>query len=464
MSTAAVAAVKERVNGWLGRAGGTTDNPVRVPKLATGPDRLLCAVVLTLTALGVVMVFSAGAAFAAKKYGDWTYFLKRDAIYALIGVGAFTFGLRTDYGLYRRWSYPLLFLSVGLLVGVLVVGTRVGGAMRWFRLGPLSFQPSEVAKFGLVLYLAVLLARKAEKVKTFSMGFVPPLMVTGVVVALLLKQPDLGNGVIMGVMALGLLFVAGTRTSYIIFAVLLAAPVGWKVFITGTAWRMRRMLAFLDPWSYCQTAGYQLCESLITVGSGDAFGLGLGAGRQKLFFLPEAHTDFILAIIAEELGFVGVVAVALAFATLVWRGILAGMRARDLFGSYLAFGLTSLFGLQALVNMGVVLGLLPTKGLPLPFISYGGTSLVISLFMAGVIANISARNPEPRSEALLGAWRRRMRAGKNRRSEIGPRVIVEVGRKRRTVAPPAPPPAVAPAPTTMHEPPTERSAEPPAEA
>jgi cell division protein FtsW len=413
-----------------------------VPRLPAGPDRLLCAVVLTLAALGVVMVFSAGAAFAAKKYGDWTYFLKREAIYAVVGVAAFTFGLRTDYGHYRRWSYPLLFLSVALLGGVLMFGTRVGGAVRWFRVGPLSFQPSEVAKFGLALYLAVLLARKAEKVKTFSMGFVPPLLVSGVVVALLLKQPDLGNGVIMGVMALGLLFVAGTRTSYIVFAVLLAAPVGWKVFITGTAWRMRRMLAFLDPWSYCQTAGYQLCESLITVGSGTAVGLGLGAGRQKLFFLPEAHTDFILAIIAEELGLVGVLAVALAFAVLVWRGILAGMRARDVFGSYLAFALTSLFGMQALVNMGVVLGLLPTKGLPLPFISYGGTSLVISLFMAGVIANISARNPEPRPEPLFRAWRRRLSAGKNKRSERGARVIVEVGRPRppRMAVASSPPP------------------------
>ena len=187
-------------------------------------------------------------------YGDWIFFLKRDAMYAAVGLGAFTFGLRTDYGIYRRWSYPLLFVAIAMLGAVLVFGTRVGGAVRWFRLGPLSFQPSELAKFALALYLAVLLARKAENVKTFSMGFLPPLVMTGLVVALLLKQPDLGNGVILGVMALGLLFVAGTRASYILLAVLLAAPVGWKVFITGTPWRMRRMLAFLDPWQYRQTA------------------------------------------------------------------------------------------------------------------------------------------------------------------------------------------------------------------
>ena len=394
-----------------------------------GVDRVLVAAVLILAAFGSVMIFSAGAVLAAKRYGDAFYFLKRELVYALLGLIAFTVALRIDYGVYRRWAYPLLFFSVGTLAAVLKIGSRAGGAIRWFRLGPLSFQPGELAKFALCVYLATLLARKAESVKVFSVGFLPPLVVTGVMMGLLLKQPDLGTAVIFGAVALGLLFIAGTRTSYLILAVLVAAPAGWK-FIVSTPFRMRRMLAFLDPWAFRRDVGYQITESLISVGSGGLTGLGLGDGRQKLFFLPEAHTDFILSIVGEELGLVGILFVVGGFSVLVWRGLRAAYRARDVFGSYLAFGISAMFGLQALVNMGVVLGSLPTKGLPLPFISYGGTSLVVSLFMAGVLGNISARNPEPGNGLYDGARGRGGRA-RNRRVDDAPRLIVEVGPPRR---------------------------------
>ena len=426
-SASAVSEMRERisarVSGFLGR-GTDASNPLRV-RPAAGPDRLFCAMVLILCAAGMVMVFSAGAAFAAKRHGDWTYFLKREALYAAAGMIAFVLAANLDYGVYRRWAYPALFLSVALLAGLLVAGTRVNGAVRWFRFGPLSFQPSELAKFGLVLYLSLLLSRNAERVKAFSMGFLPPVIMTAVVVGLVIVQPDLGTAVIIGLSAMTLLFISGTRTSYIGLALLVTAPVVWKVLITGKAWRMKRLLAFLEPWQYCQTAGYQLCESLISVGSGGLWGLGLGQSRQKLFFLPEAHTDFILAIIAEEMGLLGVLFLIAAFAVLIWRGINAALRARDLFGSYLAFGVTALFAFQAMANMGVVFGLLPTKGLALPFISYGGTSLVVSLFMAGVVANISARNPEPRPRPLFRLWRKRQGPGKNRRAPRGPTIIVE---------------------------------------
>ena len=316
---------------------------------------------------------------------------------------------------------------MALLAAVLKLGPAINGAVRWFRLGPLSFQPSELAKFALALYLAVLLARKAEKVRDFSMGFLPPLLMTGVFLGLLLKQPDLGTAVIIGVTALGLLFVAGTRTSYILLSVLIAAPVGWKVFITGESWRMKRLLAFLYPWQYRRDTGYQLYESLISVGSGGVWGQGLGQGHQKLFFLPEAHTDFILAVVGEELGLVGMLAVLATFGVLVWRGLRASMRARDPYGCYLAFGITCLFGLQTIVNMCVVLGLLPTKGLPLPFVSYGGTSLVMSLFMAGVLVNISARAPEPSRMTLWQSLRTVRSKSKNRRNGAADvRVVVEV--------------------------------------
>jgi cell division protein FtsW len=390
-----------------------------------GVDRVLVGAVLALSAFGAVMVFSSGAVFAAKKYGDAAYFLKRELVYAVLGLAAMSVGARLDYAIYRRFAYPLLGVSIACLAAVLKIGSRAGGAIRWFRLGPLSFQPSELAKLALCVYLAYLLARKAEKVKVFSVGFLPPLLVTGVMMGLLLKQPDLGTAVIFGVVALGLLFIAGTRTSYLIVALLVAAPAGWK-FIVSTPFRMRRMLAFLDPWAFRRDVGYQITESLISVGSGGVTGLGLGDGRQKLFFLPEAHTDFILSIIGEELGLVGILAVIAGFSVLVWRGLRAATRARDAFGTYLAFGITTMFGLQALVNIGVVLGSLPTKGLPLPFISYGGTSLVMSLFMAGVLANVSARNPEPSEFLLPGAGRRTLK-GANRRSAAGPRIVVEVG-------------------------------------
>jgi cell division protein FtsW len=391
-----------------------------------GPDLWLVTAVLALTGFGIVMVFSAGAVFAAKTYGDWTYFLKRESFYAGIGLLAFFVGARLDYSVYRRITNTLLLVSVMLLAAVLKLGPSINGAVRWFRLGPLSFQPSELAKFSLALYLAVLLARKAEKVRDFSIGFLPPLLMTGVFLGLLLKQPDLGTAVIMGVTALGLMFVAGTRTSYILIAVLATAPVGWKVFITGEAWRMRRLLAFLYPWQYRRNTGYQLYESLISVGSGGVWGQGLGQGHQKLFFLPEAHTDFILAVVGEELGLLGVLSVLACFGLLVWRGLRASMKARDPYGCYLAFGITCLFGLQTIVNMCVVLGLLPTKGLPLPFVSYGGTALVMSLFMAGVLANISARAPEPARMTLWQSLRTVRSRSKNRRTS-GPdvRVVVE---------------------------------------
>jgi len=426
------ASVPAAGSGPVGSSSGLWASLARFEHRGKGADPWLVGAVLCLCALGVVMTFSAGSLLAAKRYGDWTFFLKRELVYASLGLLAFTVALRTDYAVYRRYAYPLLFAGILALVAVLLVGTRVGGAVRWFRVGPISFQPSEFSKIALVIYLASLLARKAEKVRQFSVGFLPPLVVAGLLVALLLKQPDLGTAGIFGVVTIALLFVAGARVSYIFLAVLLAAPVAWR-FIVGTPWRMRRMLAFLDPWAHRKDAGYQTVESLISIGSGGLTGQGLGMGKQKLFFLPEAHTDFILAVVGEELGLLGLLGVIALFLLLIVRGLLAAVRARDVFGAYLAFGLSCLFGLQAMFNMAVVLGLLPTKGLTLPFVSYGGSSLIVSLFAAGILANISARNPAPRAGAAFykgprPSWaflgRRR-----NRRSDRGVRVVVDTGRK-----------------------------------
>lgn len=365
-----------------------------VPVRERGIDLVLLSAIMALVAIGTIEVYSASAVYAARSMGSSTHFLFRHLVYIGLGLGAMWFAARTDFSRLRRHTYLLLVAALLLLVGVLVVGTRVGGARRWYHLGPLSFQPVELAKLALVVYLAQSLAKKQEKVRTFTVGFLPHLVVCGVMMTLLLEQPDLGSSLILGATTLILLFVAGTRLSYILIAVLAAAPVVYHA-IVGTPWRLRRMIAFLDPWQFREGVGYQITESLISIGSGGLWGLGLGDGKQRLFYMPEAHTDFIMSNIGEELGFVGFATVLLLYAIILWRGVRAALAARDTFGTYLAFGLTSIFALQALVNTGVVLGALPAKGLTLPFVSYGGTSLVMSMFFAGVILNISTRAPAP---------------------------------------------------------------------
>ena len=297
------------------------------------------------------------------------------------------------------------------------VGRKVDGAVRWFRIAGISVQPSELAKIALVIYLAYSLAKKQYAMRLFSIGFLPHLCVAGLIGALVLKQPDLGTTAILIAVTLLMLFVAGTRVSYIAIALMAAAPLVYHQ-IVGTPWRLRRVLAFLDPWAYRHDAGYQISESLISVGSGGLTGLGLGAGKQKLFFLPAAHTDFIFAITGEELGLVGILSVVLLFIVLCARGVRAARDARDLFGRYLAFGITTTFALQALLHMGVVLGLVPTKGITLPLFSSGGSSLITNLFAIGLLLNVAARRPEP---AKAQAAERRQKR-RNRRK--APRVVV----------------------------------------
>jgi cell division protein FtsW len=362
---------------------------------------LLLGAVLCLVGLGMVMVYSASAVFAADKYGSPTFFLHRHLVYGAVGLVALYVGWRLDYRFYQRFSYPMLLGVSALLAALLVpgLGTKVDGATRWFHLGGVSFQPSEPAKFALVVYLAYSLAKKRDRVRSFSVGFLPHLCVAGLMGFLVLRQPDLGTAAIIGLVTLLLLLVAGTKLSYILISVMAAAPVVYQL-IVGTPWRLKRLLAYLDPWAYRQDAGYQISESLISIGSGGIYGLGLGEGKQKLFFLPAAHTDFIYAIIGEELGLIGMAAVVLLFSLLVGRGLWAAFRARDLFGSYLAYGITATIGLQALLHMSVVLGLVPTKGITLPLVSSGGSALVTTLFMIGVLLNIAARNPVPASFKL----------------------------------------------------------------
>lgn len=376
-------------------------------------DLWLVVALLGLLVLGTLEIFSSSAVYSLKKHGDSFFFLKRQGAFVILGIGALVLGAKGEYLWLRRWTYLLLTLSLVLLVAVLGFGATINGARRWFVFGPLSFQPVELGKLSLICYLAYSLSKKASKVKTFSIGFVPHLLVCAIMMGLLLKQPDLGSSIILGATTLTLLFVAGTKISYLAFAVLAAAPLAYSM-IVGTPWRLQRFMAYFNPEAYKQGVAYQIVQAQIGIGSGGATGLGLGQGRQQLGYMPEGHSDFILSSIGEELGFVGLALVIGLFMVIVWRGLRAAVGARDSFGAYLAFGITLSFAYQALVNMGVVLGLLPAKGLTLPFVSYGGSSLIMSMYLLGVLLNIGQRNelrPKKKQSAYaVGGTKRRERA------------------------------------------------------
>jgi cell division protein FtsW len=364
---------------------------------ATLPERAfdlwLLFAVLGLLGIGTIAIYSSTAADGLTRFHDAHFYLERQITFVGVGGLAMWVGARIDYRKLRRWTYPLLMLSMLLLAVALLAPAR-NGATRWIPLGPFTFQPVEIAKLALVTYLAYSLGRKADRVTTFTVGFVPHLLVCGMMMALLLKQPDLGSSVVIGATTLGMLFMAGTRVSYILLAVLASAPIAYHL-VVGTPWRLQRFLAYFNPEAYASTEAYQFLQARLAMGSGGVFGAGLGDGRQSLGYMPEAHNDFILAPIGEEMGYVGVAAVLILFGILVWRGIRAALGARDVFGGYLAFGVTLLFAVQVLFNVGVVLGIVPNKGITLPLVSYGGSSLIVTMFLVGLLLNVG-RRPEKR--------------------------------------------------------------------
>ena len=358
-----------------------------------GYDYLLLIPTLLLLGLGLVAIFSASSFLAEHRMGDSYYFLKKQATFCLIGLCLMIVAKNIPTTLYRKLVYPALFVSIGLLALVLVpgLGTKVGGASRWLRVGGISFQPSELAKLALAFYIAYSMAKKGPQMSLFTKGMLPHMLVTGGFMALIILQPDLGTCIIIGCWLLILLFIGGVNFLHLFSLVLLSLPVVFWL-IWQADYRLKRWRAFLNPWEDPQGLGFQIVHSFLAFGSGGIFGVGLGNSKQKLFYLPEPHTDFVLSILAEELGLIGMAVIVILFGILVLRGIKIALDARDLYSSYLAMGLSSLLGLQVLINMGVVMGLLPTKGLTLPFISYGGSSLVISLMCVGILLSISARN------------------------------------------------------------------------
>ena len=353
-------------------------------------DTTLLLLTVSLTCIGVVMVYSSSAIMAAERFHDGFYFLKRQFIYALVGFGLMVFTTYFNYKNWRKLAVISLLVSI-VLLGLLFVpgmGVRVGGAMRWLHLPGLTVQPAEIVKLALVLYLAHSLTRKKEKVRSLLKGYLPYMIVLGLLLGMLLKQPDLGSAMIIAGVAMGMLIVAGVRWRYLLPTVLMTLPVVYFL-IMQVEYRRRRIMAFLDPWDDPFDTGFQIIQSMVAFGKGGVLGQGLGVGEQKLFYLPEAHTDFIFSVIGEELGLVGTLVVAALFLMLILCGIRIASNCQDPFGKNLAFGLTLLLGLEAFVNLSVCMGLLPTKGLALPFISYGGTSLVVSLFAVGILLNIS---------------------------------------------------------------------------
>lgn len=361
------------------------------PKAAKPPfDVTLLFITLLLVLIGIVMVFSSSAVFARENFQDSYYFLKREILFVGVGFVLMLIAKNIPYRFYWKMVYPFLGITLCLLITVLVIGHGGGsdGVRRWIRIGGFSVQPTEFAKISVILFVAYALSKKKDRIRDLAKGFIPVLGVSGVYLLLILAQKDLGSAFTLGIIVILMLFISGTRIAYLLGLFLLSLP-GLYFLVFAVEFRRQRILAFLDPWKHQLDSGFQIIQSFVAFQAGGFSGVGLGDGKQKLFYLPEAHTDFIFSVVGEELGLIGVLAVVALFTFFICRGFLIALKTKDLFGLYLAFGLTALIGVQAYINMGVVMGLLPTKGLALPFISYGGSSMLVSLIIVGILLNIS---------------------------------------------------------------------------
>ncbi len=356
-------------------------------------DMKLLLLVIAMVLFGLIMVYSSSFIYAQEKTGNGFFLISKQIVYACLGFCALSAAIRVDYRLWGKWAYGILGLAILLLALILIpgVGEKVGGARRWIHLAGLRFQPGEFAKFAVLFFVARQLERKQEKINQFAAGLLSNFIVPLPAMILLLIQPDFGTTVMITCVVFILLFIGGVPWRYLFGAVVLAGLVGvWLAF--GTAYRRARLMGFMDPWTDPGGKGFQILQSLIGLHHGRLWGVGLGNGKEKLFYLPEAHNDFIFSVIGEELGFIGIAAVVFAYLYLIYRGLRIAWNCQkgqqDHFGMLLAAGITLALGLQGFVNMAVVLGLVPTKGLTLPFISYGGSALVVDLFAVGVLLSI----------------------------------------------------------------------------
>lgn len=353
-------------------------------------DVVLLILVVCLTGFGIIMVYSASSVMAAKNFHDGAYFLKRQLLFAIVGFGIVYATMQTDYTIWRKYAVPLLVISLIMLVVVLIpgIGGKVKGASRWIRLPGFNLQPSEFTKIAMIFYLAYSIEKKQDRIRSLTAGFFPYIFILLIILGLLLKQPDMGSALTIAAVTIVMLFAAGTPMIFIGGTVAIASPFVIYLIIYS-AYRLKRIKAFLNPEQDPTGSGWQIIQSKYAFGTGGFLGQGLGEGKQKLFYLPEAHTDFILSVTAEELGFIGVIIIIGIFFLVVSRSMRIAATAQDSFGKFLALGIAVLFGIQASVNMCVVTGLFPTKGLALPFLSYGGSSLLMSMFAVGILLSIS---------------------------------------------------------------------------
>jgi cell division protein FtsW len=352
-------------------------------------DKLLFTATLLLVCTGIVMVYSASAVMAMQRFQNPYLFLVKQVAWALIGLAALPIVMRVDYRNYRQPAVIWTALGVaGLALVAVLFAPRVNGATRWIGLGPLGIQPSELAKIAVILFMAALLERRMERIDEVGYSLLPIGIVLGGVVGLVLAEPDLGTAACIVMIAAMMVFAAGISYRYLIGLMLAGVPAVYFLIATSD-YRMRRVTAFLDPWADPLGDGWQMIQSMIAVGTGGVFGRGLMGGVQKLFYLPEPHNDFIYSVIGEELGLIGTTLVLACFCVIAWRGLRTAVRAPDRFGAFLAIGLTTMVAFQAFFNISVVLGLLPPKGIPLPFVSAGGSSLLINLMGMGILLNVS---------------------------------------------------------------------------
>ena len=351
-----------------------------------------------MVAFGLLMVYSSSFIFAQERTGDGFAFIKKQLVFAAAGFLVLITVCRVDYRKWFKWAYPVLATAIVMLVAVMIpgIGARVGGAQRWLRVGGFNFQPGEFAKFAVIFFVSSQLIRKQDRLHKFVAGVVSNFLVPLPALLLLLLQPDFGTTVMITIVIFCLMFLAGVPKKYLFSALGLAIATGLFLAI-GTPYRRMRLMTFLDPWRDPGGKGFQILQSFVGLHNGRFWGVGLGNGKEKLFYLPEAHNDFIFSVIGEELGFLGIGAVVLTYLFFVYRGLRIALECQkhyqDRFGMLLATGITLALGLQGFVNMSVVLGLLPTKGLTLPFISYGGSALLVDLFAVGVLLSV-ARGPQ----------------------------------------------------------------------
>ncbi|KYD08151.1 hypothetical protein B4102_1233 [Heyndrickxia sporothermodurans] len=361
-----------------------------MPVKKSNPDFMLIIVTLTLLTVGLIMVYSASAIWANFKFDDSFFFAKRQLLFAGVGVIAMFFIMNVDYWTWRSWAKVILIGCFLLLVLVLIpgIGMERNGSRSWIGVGAFSIQPSEFIKLAMIAFLAKFLSEQQKYITTIKKGLLPSLSLVFLAFGMIMLQPDLGTGTVMLGTCIVMIFIAGARIFHFVILGLIGVG-GFVALILSAPYRMARITSFLDPWQDPQGTGFQIIQSLFAIGPGGLFGQGLGESRQKFFYLPEPQTDFIFAILSEELGFIGGTFVLLLFSLLLWRGIRIALGAPDLYGSFLAVGIISMVAIQVMINIGVVTGLMPVTGITLPFLSYGGSSLTLMLMAIGVLLNIS---------------------------------------------------------------------------